>query len=49
MFPEAVAVYYADDMSSSIAGMLEFVKDAKDDTKDSFMYNRRSQKNIYLD
>ncbi len=49
MFPEAVAVYYADDMSSSIAEMLEFVKNSKDDTEDSFMYNRRSQKNIYLD
>ncbi len=48
MFPEALAVYYADEMSSKIAEMVEFIKDAKEDTEDDFMYNRRHSRNILL-
>ena len=48
MFPEAVVVYYADEMSSKIAEMTEFIKDSMEDTEDNFMYHRRKQHNIYL-
>jgi len=48
MFPEAAAVYYADEMSSKISEMIEFVKDARADTEDEFMFHKRSQKNIFL-
>lgn len=48
MFPEAVAVYYADEMSSKIAEMAEFIKDSKEDTEDNFMYNKRYNRNILL-
>jgi len=48
MFPEAVALYYADEMSSKIAEILEFIELSKDDTEDEFIYNRRHKKNIYL-
>lgn len=48
MFPEALAVYYADEMSSKLAEMIEFVEDSKGDTEDDFMYYRRHQKNIFL-
>lgn len=48
MFPEALAVYYADEMSSKLAEMVEFVEDSREDTEDDFMYHRRHQKNIFL-
>jgi len=48
MFPEAVAIYYADEMSSKLAEMTEFIKDSREDTEDDFMYNRRHGKNILL-
>ena len=48
MFPEAVALYYADEMSSKIAEILEFVELSKDDTEDEFIYNRRHKRNILL-
>jgi len=48
MFPEAVALYYADEMSSKIAEILEFVELSKDDTEDEFIYNRRHNRNILL-
>jgi len=48
MFPEAVVIYYADEMSSKIAEITEFVKDSIEDTEDNFMYHRRKQHNIYL-
>ncbi len=48
MFPEAVVVYYADEMSSKIAEITEFVKNSIEDTEDNFMYHRRKQHNIYL-
>ena len=48
MLPEAVAVYYADEASSKITEMLEFIERAKQDTEDDFMYTKRGQKNIFL-
>lgn len=48
MFPEAVAVYYADELSSKIAEMIEFINDAKLNTEDDFMFHKRSGRNILL-
>lgn len=48
MFPEAMALYYADEMSSKLAWISEFVNDAKEDTEDDFMYNPKHGKNFYL-
>lgn len=48
MFPEAVALYCADEMSSKIAEILEFVELSKGDTEDEFFYNRRYKRNILL-
>ncbi|MBR9679075.1 MAG: HD domain-containing protein [Nanoarchaeota archaeon] len=48
MFPEALVVYYADEMSSKTSEMIEFIKDAKQDTEDDFMYSRRHNKNVLL-
>lgn len=48
MFPEATVLYYADEMSSKIAEISEFVKNSKEDTEDDFMYNRRKGHNILL-
>lgn len=48
MIPEAVAVYYADELSSKIVEMTEFIERAKQDTEDDFMYNKRGAKNIFL-
>jgi len=48
MFPEAVAVHYADELSSKLAEMTEFINSSKTDTEDDFMFHKRSQKNIFL-
>jgi 3'-5' exoribonuclease len=48
MFPEAVVLYYADELSSKTSEMIEFVKDARQDTEDDFMYHRRYGRNILL-
>lgn len=48
MFPEAMAVYYADELSSKISEMTEFISAAKEETEDDFMYNRRKNGNILL-
>ena len=48
MFPEAVVLHYADDMSTKIAEMIGIVKDFKDETKDDFFYYRKKGKNIFL-
>jgi 3'-5' exoribonuclease len=48
MFPEALVVYYADEMSSKIAEMIEFKKTSAESTEDDFMYNKRHRRNIYL-
>lgn len=48
MFPEAVVIYYADELSSKTSEMIEFVKDAKLDTEEDFMFHKRNGKNIFL-
>ena len=48
MTAEAITVYYADESSSKIAEMVEFIKTSREDTEDEFMYHRRKQHNIYL-
>ncbi len=48
MFPEAIAVYYADELSSKLDEMVEFIEDSKESTEDDFMYNRRHSRNILL-
>ncbi|MFA5334001.1 MAG: HD domain-containing protein [Candidatus Nanoarchaeia archaeon] len=48
MFPEAVVIYYADELSSKISEMIEFVDSSKASTEDEFMFHRRSNKNIFL-
>lgn len=48
MFPEAVALYYADEASCKIAEMLNFIKDNKDETEDDFMYHYKKNLNIFL-
>lgn len=48
MFPEAFALYYADELSSKLSEILEFVENSKRNTEDAFMYNRRHGRNIFL-
>jgi 3'-5' exoribonuclease len=48
MFPEALAIYYADELSSKLSEMTEFIASAKDETEDDFMYSRRKSGNIFL-
>lgn len=48
MIPEAVVIYYADELSSKVTEMIGFIEMAKKDTEDDFMYNKRGGKNIYL-
>jgi 3'-5' exoribonuclease len=48
MLSEALAVYYADELSAKLAEITEFISNARDDTKDEFMYHRRQGKNIFL-
>lgn len=48
MFPEALAVYYADELSSKISEMIEFIESAKQDTEDEFMYHKRKNGNVFL-
>ncbi len=48
MFPEALAIYYADELSSKISEMTEFIESAREETEDDFMYSRRKNGNIFL-
>ncbi len=48
MFPEAEVLHHADNMSSRISTMIEFVKDSKETTKNEFNYHSRENKNIFL-
>jgi 3'-5' exoribonuclease len=49
MLPEAFAIYYADELSSKLSEITEYVKWAKEVTDDEFMYHRRHGHNILLD
>ncbi len=48
MFPEAVAVYFADELSSKLTQFIDFQEFAKKATEDSFMYSNRLGRNVYL-
>ena len=48
MFPEAIVLYYADELSSKAAEMLEYVEDGKTTTEDDFIFSKRHGHNIYL-
>ncbi len=48
MFSEAIALYYADELSSKISEMSSYIKESKEKTDDDFMYNYRYKKNIFL-
>lgn len=48
MFPEATVLYYADELSSKVAEMIEFIEDTKQTTEDDFMYHNRYKRNILL-
>lgn len=48
MIPEALALYYADEMSAKIAEMTEFVKESAKHTEDSFMFHKRSGRNMLV-
>jgi 3'-5' exoribonuclease len=50
MFPEAVVLYHADEMSSKIAEMLNFIEDSKNETEDNFMpkWDKSKPTNIFL-
>jgi len=48
MFPEAIALHYADESSSKIVEMLNFIRDSKDETENDFMYHYKKNLNIFL-
>jgi len=50
MFPEALALYHADESSSKISEMLNFVNENKSDTEDNFMpkWKKNKPTNIFL-
>ncbi len=48
MFSEAVAIHFADQMSSKLAEIIEFIKDSRSATEDEFMWSRRHRRNIFL-
>jgi len=47
MFPEAFAIYYADELSSKLSRILDFVESHRSDAGD-FAYSRRDERSIYL-
>jgi 3'-5' exoribonuclease len=47
MFPEAFAIYYADELSSKLSRVLDFVESHRSDAED-FAYSRRDERSIYL-
>ncbi|MCX8205796.1 MAG: HD domain-containing protein [Candidatus Micrarchaeota archaeon] len=48
MFPEAVALHYADETSAMVAEMLDFIEEHKPTTLEDTMYSRTLRRNIYL-
>ena len=45
---EAVALYYADELSSKISEMLNIIEEEKNNTEDDFFYSYRKRINIFL-
>ncbi|MCX8200194.1 MAG: HD domain-containing protein [Candidatus Micrarchaeota archaeon] len=48
MFPEAVALHYADELSAQVTEMLDFVEEHKQATLEDTMYSRTLRRNVYL-
>ena len=48
MFLEAVVLNYVDELSSKITELSEFINNAKEETEDDFMFNKRHGRNIFL-
>jgi len=48
MFPEAMVVYYSDELSSKLSEIMDFVDAGRADTEDDFMYHKRNGRNILL-
>ncbi len=48
MIPEAFALYYADELSSKLSEVVDFVEEHKNKTEDDFMFSRRHGSNIFL-
>ncbi len=48
MFPEAIVLHEADELSSRVAEFQEFIKYSREETENDFMYNRRHGRNILL-
>ena len=48
MLPEAIVVHYADEMSSKVTEIIDFIEENKEATEDDFMYHRRKGHNIFL-
>ena len=48
MFLEAVALNYVDEISSKITELSEFINNARAETEDDFMFNKRHGRNILL-
>lgn len=48
MIPEALVLYYADELSSKVSEMIELIKENKDKTQDDFIYDYKKRINIFL-
>jgi 3'-5' exoribonuclease len=48
MTPEALALYYADELSSKLSETIEFIKENKEKTEDESMYHSKKGINIFL-
>lgn len=48
MIPEAIALYYADELTSKLSEIIEFIKENKETIDEDFVFNRRRGINIFL-
>ncbi len=48
MTAEAFALYYADELSSKLSGILNFIENSRETTEDDFMFHPRLGRNILL-
>ncbi len=48
MIPEAIVLYYADELASKLSEMIEFIKENKEIKDEDFVFNYRKKGNIFL-
>ncbi len=48
MIPEAIVLYYADELSSKLSEIIEFIKENREITDEDFVFNYRKKGNIFL-